>query len=83
MIESIEELGKVLRYKHTDETYDEVINRYSDIISSWHATHTTMLYKLKQHIKDFPEQDHYANYNRDATYQNWFDELKMIVVDKK
>ena len=77
MIETIEELGKVMRYRHTDETYDEVINRYSDIISSWHTTHTTMVYKLKQLIK---------LYNEDSSLERCQDLLRkisIIVVDKK
>lgn len=64
MIETIEELGKALRYRHTDETYDEVINRYSEIISDWHTTHTVMVFNLKELIRrwddrtnDFTELD--------------------------
>ena len=47
MIETIEELAKNLRYRKTDESYEGVINRYSEIITHWHKTHTTMTYKLK------------------------------------
>ena len=75
MIETVEELGKVLRYRHTDETYDEVINRYGDIISRWHTTHTTMLYKLKQHLKTYD----YGVLGNDEL-NSWFDELKSIIL---
>ena len=69
-------------YRETGETYGEYIDRMEKIIYRWHHNHGKLSRKLKsvqEHMNHFPTQDHYANYNRDQIYQDWYYELKILV----
>jgi hypothetical protein len=43
-------------YRKSRETYGEYVKRLEDIIYNWHDTHTTMLFKLKELRKEFPQK---------------------------
>ena len=84
MIRSIEEIGNSLQYRNTPETYQELIDRQTQIILNWHETHASMLYKLKQHIKAFPEDYSSVSTLEDRAHmysltEDWLRDLKIIL----
>jgi len=68
------------------ETNEEYTKRLEGIVKSWHKTHTTMTYKLKQHIKKLPHLNPHIREDYPLTTEaidDWFQELKIIVSTKE
>ena len=69
-----------------DETTEEYVKRLEDIVKNWHKRHTSMSYKLKQHIKARPKKipawnptEDYDGYYIISDIDDWFEQLKIIV----
>lgn len=73
MIETIEDLVENLRYRQTDKTYGQYIERLEETIGRWHLRHTKLRVELKEQLKKLPDR-----YTDDDTEQ-WIDELKEII----
>ena len=84
MIETREELIDSLRYRQTDETYGQYIERLEEIISRWHTKHTKLLLGVRHHVKVFPEDYSSTSTIEDRAHmysltEDWLRDLKILV----